>query len=179
MNLETNGMDQVVVITIMTVVVWVIVRFAAIRQFMFRRKVLDDTELSGLFAANDLDASKVLMILRIIGRCYGIPYGVLRPGDCFNGNLWNLDQWKLGFGTRNCACICSRISGYGYRFSRFGFAQYQSMESCMNWQIGRQLCCPMAGSATRKMPNQLPDPTSPSVTPPARAGGAPAVAADH
>jgi hypothetical protein len=100
MNLETNGMDQVVVITIMTVVVWVIVRFAAIRQFMFRRKVLDDTELSGLFAANDLDASKVLMILRIIGRCYGIPYGVLRPGDCFNGNLWNLDQWKLGFGTR-------------------------------------------------------------------------------
>src|ERR1039458_186900 len=70
MNLETNGMDQVVVITIMTVVVWVIVRFAAIRQFMFRRKVLDDTELSGLFAANDLDASKVLMILRIIGRCY-------------------------------------------------------------------------------------------------------------
>jgi hypothetical protein len=28
-------------------------------------------------------------------------------------------------------------------------------------------------------PNQLPDPTSPSVTPPARAGGAPSVAADH
>ena len=31
----------------------------------------------------------------------------------------------------------------------------------------------------RKMPNQLPDPTSPSVTPPAGAGGAPSVAADH
>jgi hypothetical protein len=30
-----------------------------------------------------------------------------------------------------------------------------------------------------KMPNQLPDPTSPSVTPPAGAGGAPSVAADH
>jgi hypothetical protein len=30
-----------------------------------------------------------------------------------------------------------------------------------------------------KGPNQLPDPTSPSVTPPADAGGAPAVAADH
>jgi ribosomal protein S18 acetylase RimI-like enzyme len=30
-----------------------------------------------------------------------------------------------------------------------------------------------------KQPNQLPDPTSPSVTPPARAGGAPSVAADH
>jgi len=29
------------------------------------------------------------------------------------------------------------------------------------------------------MPNQLPDPTSPSVTPPAGAGGAPSVAADH
>ena len=28
-------------------------------------------------------------------------------------------------------------------------------------------------------PNQLPDPTSPSVTPPAGAGGAPSVAADH
>ena len=30
-----------------------------------------------------------------------------------------------------------------------------------------------------KMPNHLPDPTSPSVTPPAGAGGAPSVAADH
>jgi hypothetical protein len=30
-----------------------------------------------------------------------------------------------------------------------------------------------------KVPNQLPDPTSPSVTPPAGAGGAPSVAADH
>jgi hypothetical protein len=30
-----------------------------------------------------------------------------------------------------------------------------------------------------RMPNQLPDPTSPSVTPPADAGGAPSVAADH
>jgi hypothetical protein len=29
------------------------------------------------------------------------------------------------------------------------------------------------------LPNQLPDPTSPSVTPPAGAGGAPSVAADH
>jgi hypothetical protein len=28
-------------------------------------------------------------------------------------------------------------------------------------------------------PSQLPDPTSPSVTPPAKAGGAPSVAADH
>jgi hypothetical protein len=31
----------------------------------------------------------------------------------------------------------------------------------------------------RIKPNQLPDPTSPSVTPPAGAGGAPSVAADH
>jgi predicted enzyme related to lactoylglutathione lyase len=31
----------------------------------------------------------------------------------------------------------------------------------------------------RSKPNQLPDPTSPSVTPPACAGGAPSVAADH
>jgi hypothetical protein len=30
-----------------------------------------------------------------------------------------------------------------------------------------------------EVPNQLPDPTSPSVTPPAKAGGAPSVAADH
>jgi len=30
-----------------------------------------------------------------------------------------------------------------------------------------------------KLPNQLPDPTSPSVTPPAGAGGAPSVVADH
>ena len=33
--------------------------------------------------------------------------------------------------------------------------------------------------AVERMPNQLPDPTSPSVTPPAGAGGAPSVAADH
>jgi hypothetical protein len=33
--------------------------------------------------------------------------------------------------------------------------------------------------APRKLPNQLPDPTSPSVTPPAGTGGAPSVAADH
>ena len=31
----------------------------------------------------------------------------------------------------------------------------------------------------KRMPNQLPDPTSPSVTPPAGAGGAPSVVADH
>ena len=31
----------------------------------------------------------------------------------------------------------------------------------------------------REVPNQLPDPTSPSVTPPAGAGGAPSVTADH
>jgi FtsH-binding integral membrane protein len=31
----------------------------------------------------------------------------------------------------------------------------------------------------KKRPNQLPDPTSPSVTPPAGAGDAPSVAADH
>jgi hypothetical protein len=35
------------------------------------------------------------------------------------------------------------------------------------------------GSSTIQVPNQLPDPTSPSVTPPAGAGAAPSVAADH
>jgi hypothetical protein len=35
------------------------------------------------------------------------------------------------------------------------------------------------GSVTQSPPNQLPDPTSPSVTPPAGAGVAPSVAADH
>jgi hypothetical protein len=34
-------------------------------------------------------------------------------------------------------------------------------------------------SILKTLPNQLPDPTSPSVTPPAGAGGAPSVAADH
>jgi hypothetical protein len=33
--------------------------------------------------------------------------------------------------------------------------------------------------ATEKPPNHVPDPTPPSVTPPADAGGAPSVAADH
>jgi len=35
------------------------------------------------------------------------------------------------------------------------------------------------GNVARFVPNQLPDPTSPSVTPPAGAGAAPSVAADH
>ena len=35
------------------------------------------------------------------------------------------------------------------------------------------------GSVTRSVSNQLPDPTSPSVTPAAGAAGAPSVAADH
>jgi ABC-type xylose transport system permease subunit len=35
------------------------------------------------------------------------------------------------------------------------------------------------GKRSKNAPNQLPDPTSPSVTPPARAGDAPSVAADH
>jgi translation elongation factor EF-Tu-like GTPase len=34
-------------------------------------------------------------------------------------------------------------------------------------------------SIAKEEPNHLPDPTSPSVTPPASAGGAPSVAADH
>jgi len=35
------------------------------------------------------------------------------------------------------------------------------------------------GNVARFVPNQLPDPTSPSVTPPAGAGAVPSVAADH
>jgi len=43
-----------------------------------------------------------------------------------------------------------------------------------NWNAIRLKLTPI-----KKLPNQLPDPTSPSVTPPAGAGGAPSVAADH
>jgi hypothetical protein len=38
---------------------------------------------------------------------------------------------------------------------------------------------PTLASIKRDVPNQLPDPTSPSVTPPANAVGAPSVASDH
>jgi hypothetical protein len=48
------------------------------------------------------------------------------------------------------------------------------------WENGKRitLLCDACYEAFMK-PNQLPDPTSPSVTPPAEAGGAPSVAADH
>ena len=49
--------------------------------------------------------------------------------------------------------------------------------SLISGLIWYQLCNRKIGRAD--VPNQLPDPTSPSVTPPAGAGGAPSVAADH
>jgi hypothetical protein len=44
--------------------------------------------------------------------------------------------------------------------------------------IRRDEVAPLQGLGSNR-PNQLPDPTSPPVTPPAGAGGAPSVAADH
>jgi hypothetical protein len=52
-------------------------------------------------------------------------------------------------------------------------AMYKSLTRALQY-LGYVVEMPSA-----QMPNQLPDPTSPSVTPPAGAGGAPSVAADH
>ena len=70
----------------------------------------------------------------------------------------------------------------GVSFSRFP----NNMSDRFGWVIAAIIYMYLLHSVTRisdelkgNVPNQLPDPTSPSVTPPAKAGGAPSVAADH
>jgi len=67
----------------------------------------------------------------------------------------------------------------------FGSLPY-GMSDRLGWVIATIIYMYLLHSVTRisgeqkgNVPNQLPDPTSPSVTPPARAGGAPSVGADH
>jgi hypothetical protein len=64
-----------------------------------------------------------------------------------------------------------------------GFEPEQS-ERCAESDVSERIRLYLAyklGQYTKPSdaPNQLPDPTSPSVTPPAGAGGAPSVVADH
>ena len=71
------------------------------------------------------------------------------------------------------------------RFTVVAFHHYSNQEFSLTKdqaslisQLGLEVWCDFY-SLSEDEPNQLPDPTSPSVTPPAGAGGAPSVAADH
>ena len=72
-----------------------------------------------------------------------------------------------------------RILSLGYWKRTFdnGDVRFWPFFSRSEYEAGLKRHPYLRGS--RKVANQLPDPTSPSVTPPAVAGGAPSVAADH
>lgn len=67
------------------------------RVFALGREALDEPHLIAVFAAS-LDATKLLEVLRLIGHCYEIDYRLLRPQDCFIGDLSKADSWSLDAG---------------------------------------------------------------------------------
>jgi len=105
----TSAIIGIITATGLVFVAW---HFVERKRFMSRRK-LDDTGLLDLFVSADLDASKALVILKVVGNNYGIPYGVLRPDDRFDGNLWNLDVSRMGFGTMKLRTYL--IKKFGFR----------------------------------------------------------------
>jgi len=76
-------------------------RYLAFRSFLAGREELGDAELASCFTeAVHLPEEAVLKLLREIGRCYRVPYGVLRPGDLFAKGLAAIDSFFFGRGDR-------------------------------------------------------------------------------
>ena len=76
-------------------------RYLAVRSFLAGREQLGDAELASCFAeAGHRPEEVVLKLLREIGRCYRVPYTVLRPGDQFAKGLAAIDSFFLGRGER-------------------------------------------------------------------------------
>jgi hypothetical protein len=57
--------------------------------------------------------------------------------------------------------------------------RYRALQQNDEGKLNRAFIEAVQHIKTRTMPNHVPDPTSPSVTPPAGAGGVPSVATDH
>ena len=100
--------------------------------------------------------------------------GRIRPARVRAGN-------RFGFGERGVPPphgICGDIVGAGWgagQVGRHGIPRKSTYSYLVTFSIpgGKQ------GSVTRSVSNQLPEPTSPSVTPAAGAAGAPSVAVAH
>jgi hypothetical protein len=103
------------------------------------------------------------------------PFQTAQPLVFFDFAAFTAAAYALGWavaqmlgGKTNWFCEIPLIAGFGIwlgvRVSMFLFSS--KLATTSQAQEG-------------DVPNQLPDPTSPSVTPPAGAGGAPSVAADH
>jgi len=90
-------------------------------------------------------------------------------------NSVTLDDWELflkwPIGDPHLETIRQHCRQIVADWPRTRVTEYMGKEGLAELEVVyRKLC---------SAPNQLPDPTSPSVTPPAGAGGAPSVAADH
>jgi hypothetical protein len=97
-----------------------------------------------------------------------------------NGYLKGTYSWAFGDAAMN------GLSGYGFSLSEHHNLPDFAFGVFLAFDAGETLLPPDNEVTTKEQllrllntPNQLPDPTSPSVTPPACAGGAPSVAADH
>jgi len=89
--------------------------------------------------------------------------------------------YRVGFGERGVPSphgVCGVIVGAVGDAAQVGRRGIQC-ESTYSYFVTSSNEGGKQGNVARIVPNQLPDPTSPSVTPPAGAGAVPSVAADH
>jgi hypothetical protein len=70
---------------------------------LFRhRKTEPLDELFRLFTfKHSVDQNAFTKVVTLVGKCYRIAPGKLRPEDSFEGRLGKLDTWNLGFGAEN------------------------------------------------------------------------------
>ena len=109
----------------------------------------------------------LMSLLFVIGGIFAIALpravSVSHPAPDYSGADFNTEHMSE-----------QRSVTYGFISLGFGAIALIGAWSCNRWYTSyREMIAPQL------VPNQLPDPTSPSVTPPASAGGAPSVAADH
>ena len=73
---------------------------------LFRdRKVEQIEDLYKLFQFKiPVDIHTFTKLLSLIGECYQVVPGKLRPGDSFDGRLGKLDTWNLGCGAEDLQC---------------------------------------------------------------------------
>jgi len=75
-------------------------RFASKRKFLSGRENLTDVELIKLFSSDSIQrGERVISVLIVVGRCYGVSYKKLRPSDYFKGGLSEIDSWRAGVGS--------------------------------------------------------------------------------
>ena len=91
-------MKTILLVIIFSVVLVLLGKWTCRRPFN-KRELKSDEELYSSFKfCASVDFSICQRVMRLVGHCYAIPVGKLRPDDSFHGNLGRADSWSLGDG---------------------------------------------------------------------------------